>query len=289
MSYINLRGHSIWSTEHHGKGEPVLLLHGGLSSTESWDYLVLPALKRRHVFAYDRTAHGRTKIRDGFYHFDFQVEEAIAYLEDVVKQPAHLIGWSDGAIIALLVAIKRPDLVKSLVSIGGNYHYDCGLSLEFILDTSEEEYEKFEARSGQPRALLDQIKKKAFDVWASEPTMTTKQLSTITCPVLVLAGDDEPFPLAHTVSLFESLPDGRLAVIPGSSHSFVKEKPELLQTMIKDFYHQQEFPITRSPNRRKEKQEKILEAQSADSMSGDVRMKRRNWIDSLIRRTLGRP
>ena len=288
MSYINLRGHSVWSTEHTGKGEPVVLLHGGLSSTESWDYLVLPALKRRHVFAYDRTAHGRTKIREGFYHFDFQVDEAIAYLEDVVKKPAHLIGWSDGAIIALLVAIKRPDLVKSLVSIGGNYHYDCGLSLEFIQDTSEEEYAKFEARSGQPRAILDQIKKKAFDVWASEPTMTTSQLATISCPVLVLAGDDEPFSLAHTVSLFESLQDGRLAVIPGSSHSFVKEKPELLQAMIKDFYTQQDFPITRSPNRRKEMQEKILEAQSSESVSGNKGANGGSWIHSLIRRTLRR-
>lgn len=288
MSYINLRGHSVWSTEHSGKGEPVVLLHGGLSSTESWDYLVLPALKRRHVFAYDRTAHGRTKIREGFYHFDFQVDEAIAYLEDVVQKPAHLIGWSDGAIIALLVAIKRPDLVKSLVSIGGNYHYDCGLSLEFIQDTSEEEYAKFETRSGQPRAILDQIKKKAFDVWASEPTMTTAQLATISCPVLVLAGDDEPFSLAHTVSLFESLQDGRLAVIPGSSHSFVKEKPELLQAMIKDFYTQQDFPITRSPNRRKEMQEKILEAQSSESVSGNKGANRGNWIHSLIRRTLRR-
>lgn len=288
MSYINLRGHSVWSTEHSGKGEPVVLLHGGLSSTESWDYLVLPALKRRHVFAYDRTAHGRTKIREGFYHFDFQVDEAIAYLEDVVKKPAHLIGWSDGAIIALLVAIKRPDLVKSLVSIGGNYHYDCGLRLEFIQDTSEEEYAKFEARSGQPRAILDQIKKKAFDVWASEPTMTTAQLATISCPVLVLAGDDEPFSLAHTVSLFESLQDGRLAVIPGSSHSFVKEKPELLQAMVKDFYTQQDFPITRSPNRRKEMQEKILEAQSSESVSGNKGANRGNWIHSLIRRTLRR-
>ena len=289
MSYINLRGHSVWSTEHSGKGEPVVLLHGGLSSTESWDYLVLPALKRRHVFAYDRTAHGRTKIREGFYHFDFQVNEAISYLEDVVKKPAHLIGWSDGAIIALLVAIKRPDLVKSLVSIGGNYHYDCGLSLEFIQDTSEEEYAKFEARSGQPRAILDQIKKKAFDVWASEPTMTTAQLATISCPVLVLAGDDEPFSLAHTVSLFESLQDGRLAVIPGSSHSFVKEKPELLQAMIKDFYTQQDFPITRSPNRRKEMQEKILEAQSSESMSGNKGANGGNWIHLLIRRALRRP
>ena len=288
MSYINLRGHSVWSTEHSGKGEPVVLLHGGLSSTESWDYLVLPALKRRHVFAYDRTAHGRTKIREGFYHFDFQVNESISYLEDVVKKPAHLIGWSDGAIIALLVAIKRPDLVKSLVSIGGNYHYDCGLSLEFIQDTSEEEYAKFEARSGQPRAILDQIKKKAFDVWASEPTMTTSQLATISCPVLVLAGDDEPFSLAHTVSLFESLQDGRLAVIPGSSHSFVKEKPELLQAMIKDFYTHQDFPITRSPNRRKEMQEKILEAQSSESMSGNKGVTGGNWIHSLIRRAFRR-
>jgi pimeloyl-ACP methyl ester carboxylesterase len=288
MSYINLRGHSVWSTEHSGKGEPVVLLHGGLSSTESWDYLVLPALKRRRVFAYDRTAQGRTKIREGFYHFDFQVDEAIAYLEDVVKKPAHLIGWSDGAIIALLVAIKRPDLVKSLISIGGNYHYDCGLSLEFILDTSEEEYAKFEARSGQPRAILDQIKKKAFEVWASEPNMTTAQLATISCPVLVLAGDDEPFPLAHTVSLFESLQDGRLAVIPGSSHSFVKEKPELLQAMIKDFYRQQNFPITRSPNRRKEMQEKILEAQSSNSMSGNKGTDGWNWIHSLVRRALRR-
>ena len=179
--------------------------------------------------------------------------------------------------------------MKSLVSIGGNYHYDCGLSLEFIQDTSEEEYAKFEARSGQPRAILDQIKKKAFDVWASEPTMTTAQLATISCPVLVLAGDDEPFSLAHTVSLFESLQDGRLAVIPGSSHSFVKEKPELLQAMIKDFYTQQDFPITRSPNRRKEMQEKILEAQSSESMSGNKGANGGNWIHSLIRRTLRRP
>lgn len=286
--FINLRGHDVWSTEQRGKGEPIVLLHGGLSSTESWDRYVLPAVKRRHVFAYDRTAHGRTKIRDGFYHFQFQTEEAIAYLEDVVKKPAHLIGWSDGAIIALMVAIQRPDLVRSIVSIGGNYHHDCGLTLDFIDETSEEEYLRFEERTGQSRATLDRIKKKAFEVWASEPTMTHQELSTISCPVLVLAGDDEPFPLAHTVSLFETLPHGRLGVVPGSSHAFVKEKPHMLQTMIKDFYRQLDFPITRSPNRRKAQQELILEAQSSESMSGNERISWWNRLNSLIRRTLRR-
>lgn len=287
--YINLRGNSIWSVKHSGKGAPVLLLHGGLSSTESWDYLVLPALKRRRVFAYDRTAHGRTKIRDGYYHFDFQVEEAIAYIEDVIQEPAHLIGWSDGAIIALMTAIKRPDLVASIVAIGANYHYDCGLNLEFIEETSEEEYLKFEERSGQARYLLDQIKRKAFSVWENEPTMTTKDISTIKTPVLVMAGDDEPFPMSHSVSLYESLSDGRLAVIPGSSHSFVKEKPALLQAMIKDFYSQQAFPITRSPNRRKLVQERILETQSTD---GVLRHDWDSWwhrLQSFIRKSLRRP
>ena len=93
--YLDLRGHQVWSAQGKTfgkKSEPVLLMHGGLSSTESWDYTVIPAVQRTHyVFAYDRSAHGRTASREGFYHFDFQTDEAIAYIEDVIKSPAHLI------------------------------------------------------------------------------------------------------------------------------------------------------------------------------------------------------
>ena len=122
--YINLRGHQIYSYEWENDGEAVVLLHGGLSKTSSWDYIMVPPLEDEfHVFAYDRTAHGFTGDQPGSLHFDFQTLEAIAYLEDVVKEPAHLIGWSDGGNIALKVAIARPDLVKSIVAIGANYHF----------------------------------------------------------------------------------------------------------------------------------------------------------------------
>ena len=100
--YINLRGHETWSVEYANNGQPLVLLHGGLSSNEDWDSYILPSVeKTHHVYGYDRTGHGRTGIREGYFHFDFQCDEAIAYLEDVVKGPAHLVGWSDGGIIAL--------------------------------------------------------------------------------------------------------------------------------------------------------------------------------------------
>jgi pimeloyl-ACP methyl ester carboxylesterase len=99
--YIDLRGHQVYSYEWENNGDAVLLLHGGLSQTSHFDFTVLPAVEdKHHVFGYDRTAHGYTGDREGSLHFTFQYEEAVSYLEDVVKEPAHLIGHSDGAIIA---------------------------------------------------------------------------------------------------------------------------------------------------------------------------------------------
>ena len=79
--YRQVDGHQLFTYEYSKRGEATLLLHGGLSSTESWDWSVLPALKNRHVFAYDRSAHGRTGSRDGYYHFEFQTKEAISHAQ----------------------------------------------------------------------------------------------------------------------------------------------------------------------------------------------------------------
>jgi len=263
VSYIDLRGHQVWSIERkplfRRNIENVLLLHGGLSSTESWLDSIYPAVKKFHVFAYDRTAHGRTKVREGYYHFDFQREEAIDYLEDVVKGPAHIIGWSDGGIIALLLALKRPDLVSSIVAIGANYHHDCGATHDSsTIEISDEERARFVERTGQDPTLLETIVHKAYEVWASEPKLTLEELSRITMPTLILAGDDEPFTSEHTFSMYEALPLGRLAIVPGTSHFAVKEKPELTRALIKDFLEHLDYPKTRWPNRRSAMTEKLF-------------------------------
>ena len=249
--YVNLRGHQVYNYEWEREGEAVVLLHGGLSKTSSWDYLVVPPLEEEfHVFAYDRTGHGFTGDQKGSLHFKFQAQEAIAYLDDVVKEPAHLIGSSDGGIIALLVAIARPDLVKSIVAIGANYHYSAPLSNFEEAKISEEDQAEYNLISPDaPDTLLEKTIR-MHAIWESEPTLTLEDISTIQCPVLVLVGDDDVINHSHTIALFEALPLGQLAVIPGTSHIVVKEKPGLMNAVIVQFLEDLSYPNTRSPVRR---------------------------------------
>lgn len=250
--YIKLRGHEIWNLEWPNNGEAVVLLHGGLSATEDWDKYVLPAVENSfHVFAYDRTGQGRTADQIGSLHFSFQTREAIAYLEDVVKEPAHLIGWSDGGIIALMVAIERPDLVKSIVAIGANYHFEHGGDAIPQWEISDEDRQEHAMRSPDAPEALDSKVARMWAIWNTEPTLSEKDLGKIQCPTLVLASDDESFSFAHITSMYEAIPLGQLAIIPGTSHYVIKEKPEITQAIIKDFLTNLFPPVTRQPVRRK--------------------------------------
>jgi pimeloyl-ACP methyl ester carboxylesterase len=249
--YINLRNNQVYNYEWDHEGEAVVLLHGGLSKTSSWDYLMVPPLEDQfHVFAYDRAGHGFTADQPGSLHFEFQCQEAIAYLEDVVKEPAHLIGYSDGGIIALMVAIKRPELVKSIVAIGANYHYSAPLKDFLEARVSEEDQAEYNLISPDaPHTLLEKTIR-MNEIWKTEPDISLSEIASIQCPVLVMAGDDDVIAHDHTISLYEALPLGQLAIIPGTSHGLVKEKPALLIAVILQFLEDLSYPITRDPIRR---------------------------------------
>lgn len=250
--YIDLRGHQVQSYEWANNGEALVLLHGGLSQTSHFDVSVLPAVERTfHIFGYDRTGHGYTADRDGSMHFEFQYEEAVAYLEDVVTEPAHLIGHSDGAIISLMVAMRRPDLVKSVVAFGGNFHYNGTLPMpEWDGSVSPEDRAEYSITSPDAPETLDGKIAKMFSIWKSEPTFTVADIARIKCPVLVLVGDDDVIDHKHSVLMFESIPQARLAVMPGTSHQAHKEKPEMFQMFIREFLENLDYPETKMPMRR---------------------------------------
>ena len=255
--YIDLRGQKIWASRSKplfGAKESVVILHGGMSQSEGFDNKLASAVKGFDVHSYDRAGHGRSPDQPGSFHFEFQFNEAVAFLEDVVKEPAHLIGYSDGGIISLMVAINRSDLVKTIALIGANYHHDAGLPPIKPWQPDETERAKYSAFSPDAPETLDQKIKKMVKIWNSEPTLTKKDLKKIKCPTLVIAGDDDMMDIQHTNEIYESIKNSRLAIIPGSSHSIHKDQLNLLTTIIRQFLFHHEFPSTSMPVRRKKRE-----------------------------------
>ena len=249
--YLNLRGHQIYSYEWDNNGEAVVLLHGGLSQTSHWDYVLTPDLEPDfHLFAYDRTGHGYTADQVNSFHFKFQIEEAIAYLEDVVKEPAHLVGWSDGGNIAMSIAITRPDLVKSLVLVGANYHYSGTVIHMPFVEPSEEDKAEYAATSPDAPHTQNEKIKKMLRIWDTEPDIALTDLAKIQCPTLIISGDDDVISHEHTLAMYRAIELGQLAIIPGTSHIAPKEKPGLFSALVQQFLTDLNYPMTKMPIRR---------------------------------------
>jgi pimeloyl-ACP methyl ester carboxylesterase len=253
MKNLNVSGYPLWSFEWANNGEAVLLLHGGLSDTDSFaEVMVTPLQDSFHLFAYDRAGHGRSADQPGSFYFDFQRDEAIAFICEVIKEPVHLVGYSDGANISLMVAIARPDLVRSIVSIAANFNADGIVELpEFDpAGISAEQRAEYAEMSPDAPETLDYKIAKMHEIWKVEPNIDIAEIAQISAPTLVMAGDDDVVKHSHSIELFEALSLGQLAIVPGTSHGLVKEKPEIVMALIASFLSDQSYPITRQPIRR---------------------------------------
>lgn len=252
-SHMDIDGHPTWVDDRGGSGAPLLLLHGGLSNSDELFKSIGTGLAERfRVVAFDRRGHGYTADTDADFHYEDMATETARVLEQVVGGPAHLVGWSDGGIVALIVALKRPDLVHKLVVIGANYHYDGVMPVEMDPESSlvQELGKAYVERSPDGAEHLELAFSKSFRMYGTEPTLTTADIARIGQPVLVVVGDDDLVALPHTVSLYEALPEGQLAVVPGASHALPLEQPDVLAGLIRNFLAAADPPHTLFPIRR---------------------------------------
>ncbi len=250
--YIELGEVRTWYDER-GDGEPVVLLHPGGAGVDAraWAPNVDAVAARFRVFMPERRGHGRTPDVEGPITFDLMTQDTIAFLEAVIGRPAHLVGCSDGAVVGLLVARRRPDLVRKLIFVAGVFHHDGWAP--GVVDGDEE-----------PPAFLERlyaglspdgpehypvIVKKLRRMHSEEPALSTSDLRRIEARTLVMLGDDDEVRLEHGVALYRGLPEGELAVIPGTSHGLLVEKPALCNSLIVDFLTTDPVP-TMAPIRR---------------------------------------
>src|SRR4029453_3921337 len=117
-TYVQLGAVKTWYDER-GEGEPLVLLHGGLVDARFFAPNLSALAETLHLYTPERRGHGHTPDAEGPITYQLMTDDTIAFLETVVSQPADLVGHSDGAFVAMLVAMQRPELVKRLVMISG--------------------------------------------------------------------------------------------------------------------------------------------------------------------------
>jgi pimeloyl-ACP methyl ester carboxylesterase len=206
---------------------------------------------RLRVYTPERRAHGHTPDVAGPITFDAMAQDTIAFLEAVVGRRAHIVGCSDGAIVALLVALRRADLIDRLVLVAGVFHFEGWIPQ--VIDPAQQPPE-FLARlykevspdgAGHYQVVVDKLARMHSD----EPTLEAADLGAVRSRTLVMVGDDDEVRLEHTVAMYRAIPDAELMVVPGTSHGLLVEKPDLCKDVILQFLLEEPVP-TMAPIRR---------------------------------------
>ncbi|MFD0053178.1 alpha/beta fold hydrolase [Streptomyces sp. NPDC127168] len=256
--YADLPGVRTWY-ESEGAGDPLVLLHGGFCTNETWGAQRADLAAAYRVLLPERRAHGHTPDVDGPLTYQDMADDTVAFLETAVDAPAHLVGWSDGAVVALLVALARPDLVRRVVLIGANFRpagecfVEPGMLDAMTPDSPDMAFfrEMYEAVSPDGADHWPVVALKVIDMWRTQPALTERELGRVTAPTLVVTGDDDLMTLEHTTALYRALPDARLAVLPGASHLVPLEKPALVNGLVLDHLGQEAAVETMMPIRRR--------------------------------------
>jgi pimeloyl-ACP methyl ester carboxylesterase len=186
--YAPVNGIKIWYAEF-GQGEPVILLHGGLANSNYWGDQVPVLAKHYRVIVMDSRGHGRSTRNEQPYGYDLMASDVIALMDYLKIEKAAIVGWSDGAILGLDIAINHPERLTKLFAFAANSDpsgvKDIAQSAVFnaYIARAEKEYEKLSATPNEYKSFLDQISK----MWATQPNWTADQLKSIKVPTWVVA------------------------------------------------------------------------------------------------------
>ncbi len=224
----------------HGQGAPVLLLHGGMGHGGHWAQQVTALTDAGfQAIVLDSRGHGRSGRDAAPMHYARMADDVIALLDHLDIDRVAVVGWSDGGIIGLDLAVRHPGRLSRLLAFGANYRTD-GIRLDLAQDPTGEAYGKLAQRdylalSPTPEAF-DDFMAAMGAMWKSEPDFSDAQLAAIRAPVLVAAGYHEEYiRLEHTLALAQRIPGAELAILPGMSHFGPWQAPALFNAVMIDF------------------------------------------------------
>jgi pimeloyl-ACP methyl ester carboxylesterase len=221
-----IHGHRIHYASS-GSGPTMLLLHGGGDSGEhSFEHQLDVFSAHHRIVAPDQVGQGRTPDVPGPLSYTAMMEDTATLLAKLKLKHVDVVGFSDGGILALMLSIRHPELVRRVVVSGVNIAPE-GLNPEDLDDLRANQMPK-------PKTIDEKLAK----LWLTSPTddeLNLKLLGQITQPTLVISGDRDAITLEHTLTIFHALPNAELCVLPGTDHATFSGRSDWLNPIINAF------------------------------------------------------
>jgi len=223
----------------YGAGDPILLIHGGLGHADIWANQVRDLMTDHMVIVADSRGHGRSTRNADPYSYDLMASDYLALLDYLKVDKVALVGWSDGGIIGLDIAMKHPERLTKLFAQAANATVD-GVKPDVMenktfvayIDRCGKDYQKMSKTPDQYDAFVEQIS----HMWATEPAYSDADLGKITVPTAIVLGDhDEAISREHTDHLAQVIPGAEEIILKNASHFAMLQDPAGYTQAVRDF------------------------------------------------------
>ena len=220
--------------EVYGTGKPLLLLHGNGGSISAFSKNIPYFAKNYRVIAVDSRAHGKSIDTGDSLSFEMMADDFAALLTALRIDSAYVVGWSDGGIDALLLAMRHPGKVKKLVATGANLQPDSTALIPSLWKQQQKGYQE-----NKDSVFTNPIRKndwKVFKLDVFQPNIPFQTLNKIRVPALIVAGDHDVIVPEHTIAIFRHIPKAQLWILPNSSHATLIDHADEFNRKTDEFF-----------------------------------------------------
>ena len=231
--FYTVRGFKMYC-ETYGEGQPVLIIHGNGGSISDFVYQIPYFSKKYKVIIADSRAQGKSKDDGDSLSYEMMADDYAALLTTLKIDSAYVIGWSDGGINGLLLAIRHPEKVKKLAVTGANLTPDTTAVNQDVLDLVMPSYTALKNKAVKTPA--DRAQWKLLRLLADEPHIPLTALNGIKNPTLVIGGDHDILKPSHTLLIFQNITNAYLWILPNSGHSTPVVYKDDFNKNVDDFF-----------------------------------------------------
>jgi len=214
--YYDIRGFKMYC-ETYGEGQPVLIIHGNGGSINNFVYQIPYFSQKYKVIIADSRAQGKSKDDGDSLSYEMMADDYAALLSALKIDSAFVIGWSDGGINGLLLAIRHPEKVKKLAVTGANLVPDTTAVPQEVWDMVTPEYNSLKNKTSL--SAMEKGGLKLLRLLVEQPHIPVTDLNKIKIPTLVIGGDHDVIKPSHTLLIYQNIPNADLWILPNSGHS----------------------------------------------------------------------